>query len=68
MVIYLFKVRNSFLNITFPKKRFYELVQVWLRHHKTRKQLKLLSDEQLLDVGLSREEAYCESLKAFWED
>ena len=67
MVIYLFKVRNSFLSPVIARPGFYKLVQLWMRRSSTRSQLKRLSDEQLLDVGLSREDAINETKKAFWE-
>jgi len=67
MVIYLFKVRNSFLNPVISFSDIYKLVQLWLRRSSTRSQLKRLSDEQLLDVGLSREDVLSEIKKAFWE-
>jgi uncharacterized protein YjiS (DUF1127 family) len=67
MVIYLFKVRNSFLSPVITLSGFYKLVQLWLRRSSTRNQLKRLSDDQLLDVGISREDAMSEAKKAFWE-
>ena len=67
MVIYFFKVRNSFLNPVISFSDIYKLVQLWLRRSSTRSQLKRLSDEQLLDVGLSREDVLSEIKKAFWE-
>jgi len=67
MVIYLFKVRNSFLNPVISFSDIYKLVQLWLGRSSTRSQLKRLSDEQLLDVGLSREDVLSEIKKAFWE-
>jgi len=67
MVIYLFKVRNSFLSPVISISGFYKLVQLWVRRSSTRSQLKRLSDEQLLDVGISRKDALNEAKKAFWE-
>jgi len=67
MVIYLFKVRNSFLSPVISISGIYQLVQLWLRRSSTRNQLKILSDDQLLDVGLSREDVLNETKKAFWK-
>jgi len=67
MVIYLFKVRNSILNPVISISGFYKLIQLWLRRSSTRNQLKNLSTDQLLDVGLSREDVLNETKKAFWE-
>ena len=67
MVIYLFKVRNSILNPVISITGLNKLVQLWLRRSRSRSQLKKLSDEQLLDIGLSRKDAFSEASKAFWE-
>jgi len=67
MVIYLFKVRNSFLSPVISISGSYKLIQLWMRRSSTRSQLKRLSGEQLLDVGISREDAMNETKKAFWE-
>ena len=67
MVIYLFKVRNSFLSPVIYISGSYKLIQLWMRRSSTRSQLKRLSDEQLLDVGISRKDALNETKKAFWE-
>ncbi|MFT5717720.1 MAG: hypothetical protein ACJAWS_001251 [Oleiphilaceae bacterium] len=67
MVIYLFKVRKSFLNPVISVSGFYILVQLWMRRASTRNQLKTLSDELLLDIGLSKEDVLNETKKAFWE-
>jgi|GEM_PF-5016164 len=67
MVIHLFKVRNSFLNPVISISDCYKLVQLWVRRSSTRSQLKRLSNEQLLDVGISRKDALSEIKKAFWE-
>lgn len=68
MIIYLFKVRNSFLKPAFSVASCYKLVLLWQRRSTTRRQLQSLSDAQLLDIGISREEAVKEAGKAFWEN
>ncbi len=37
-----------------------------LHRWQSRKQLRELSDQQLLDIGLSREQAWEEACKPFW--
>jgi len=47
-----------------------KLTSYWRRYHThyaTRRQLASLSDEQLDDVGISREQALLESRKPFWK-
>ena len=67
MVIYLFKVRNSFLSPVVSMTGLYKTVQLWSRRSNTRAQFKRLTDEQLRDVGLTREDVINETKKAFWE-
>lgn len=40
----------------------------WEDRHRTRKALKQLSNEQLRDIGLSREEALDQARRPFWQD
>ncbi|MGH1485738.1 MAG: DUF1127 domain-containing protein [Cellvibrionaceae bacterium] len=47
-------------------KQVISSVSIYLQRHRTRKQLKTLSIDQLRDVGLSIEQAYKESAKFFW--
>jgi uncharacterized protein YjiS (DUF1127 family) len=67
MVIYLFKVRNSFLSPVVSIAGLYKTVQLWYRRTNTRNQLKRLSDQQLEDVGLTKQDVINETSKAFWE-
>ena len=67
MVIYLSKVRNSFLTPVISIAGLYKTAQLWRRRANTRAQLNGLSDQQLKDVGLTREDVINEAKKAFWE-
>lgn len=40
--------------------------RLMLHRWQSRKQLRELSDQQLLDIGLSREQAWEEACKPFW--
>ncbi len=42
------------------------LVTKWSLRHRSRKELRHLSDEQLKDIGLSRAEAHYEATLPFW--
>jgi len=44
------------------------LVSMWQQRAKQRRQLALLSDSQLDDIGLSRGVANAEAAKPFWRD
>jgi uncharacterized protein YjiS (DUF1127 family) len=39
----------------------------WLQMHRQRRQLLLLDDDQLNDIGISRGKARCEAGKWFWQ-
>ncbi|MBY6065487.1 DUF1127 domain-containing protein [Leisingera aquaemixtae] len=45
---------------------FAVLVTKWSLRHRTRTHLKHLSDTQLKDIGLSREDAHYEATLPFW--
>lgn len=44
------------------------LVSMWQQRARQRRQLALLSDSQLDDIGLSRRIAQAEAAKPFWRD
>lgn len=51
-----------------PKmSKFLAVVQNWIEVSNQRKALRELSDRQLADIGISREQATREASKAFWE-
>lgn len=41
-------------------------VTKWDSRHRTRKALRQLSNEQLLDIGIERDVAYTEARRPFW--
>lgn len=45
---------------------FAVLVTKWSVRHKTRKELRHLSAEQLKDIGISRQEAHYQETLPFW--
>jgi len=45
----------------------YFLIKRWLRNHQTRRSLLALTDQQLKDVGITKNQAIEEAAKHFWE-
>ncbi|MEZ8103257.1 DUF1127 domain-containing protein [Vibrio bivalvicida] len=49
-------------------KKILTILKRWLRNHRTRKQLENLPDHLLDDLGLTKEKAYDESIRRFWDE
>ena len=47
--------------------RLWSLLRVWQQRAHQRRQLLTLSNRQLDDIGVSREQADCEAAKPFWQ-
>ena len=60
------EIRNSYRLPTINWDKFARILTQWQQNHRTRKALAELSDEQLKDIGLSREQAHAEASKPFW--
>lgn len=62
----LLPVRNSRPKL-FGLAKLQGKLALYQRHHRTRRQLKSLSHEQLRDIGITAEQAKLEAKKFFWE-
>jgi uncharacterized protein YjiS (DUF1127 family) len=54
--------------LRFSPLRLAEIVQRWWERSEQRLELARLDDRMLRDIGVSRVDAYRESLKWFWQD
>ncbi|WP_348983334.1 DUF1127 domain-containing protein [Vibrio sinaloensis] len=48
-------------------KKFLTNAKVWKRNYTTRRELSHLSEHSLRDIGVTREEAYRESIRYYWD-
>ncbi|WP_415903833.1 DUF1127 domain-containing protein [Neptuniibacter sp. QD48_55] len=60
------EIRNSYPLPTIDLHKLAFTLKQWRQNYRTRKALLKLSDEQLKDIDLSREQAHKEASKAFW--
>jgi len=44
-----------------------EILTYWMERSRTRRQLRMLEDHVLEDIGITRERAMAESAKYFWQ-
>lgn len=49
-------------------RRILERLRLFNQRHRTRKQLLVLNENALKDIGITRSEALAEGLKPFWRD
>ncbi|MGB0203723.1 MAG: DUF1127 domain-containing protein [Neptuniibacter sp.] len=60
------EIRNNYRLPTINWDKFAHILAQWQQNYRTRKALAELSDEQLKDIGLKREQAHAEASKPFW--
>ncbi len=60
------EIRNSYPLPAINWKKLPLILKQWEQNYRTRKALSELSDEQLKDIGLRREQAHAEASKPFW--
>ena len=60
------EIRNSYRLPTINWDKFARILTQWQQNYHTRNALAELSDEQLKDIGLRREQAIVEVNKPFW--
>jgi len=48
-------------------KKFLTNAKVWKRNYTTRRELSHLSEHSLRDIGVTKEEAYRESIRHYWD-
>jgi len=60
------EIRNSYPLPTINFQKLACILKQWQQNYRTRKALFKLSDQQLKDIGLSREQAHKEASKPFW--
>lgn len=48
-------------------KKFLTNIKVWRRSYTTRRELSNLSEHSLKDIGVTREQAYRESVRHYWD-
>ena len=50
------------------KQKFLTKIKRWRQNYRTRRQLNLLSEHMLRDIGVEYKEAEHESRRTFWDD
>ncbi|WP_415884947.1 DUF1127 domain-containing protein [Neptuniibacter sp. QD37_6] len=60
------EIRNNYPLPTINLHKLVCISKQWQQNYRTRKALLKLSDEQLMDLGISRKQAHKEANKAFW--
>lgn len=60
------KIRNSYHIQSINWNKCARTLKQWQHNYRSRKALLKLSDEQLVDIGLRREQAHKEASRAFW--
>ena len=62
-----FGYKKKLTDTLYWDKEILTMVKRWWRNYRTRKQLDNLSEHLLEDIGLTKDQAYKESTRHFWD-